>query len=63
MNFASSAQGIEVWSRILHLARAGTVSPVIGQVIEFADVPAWLERLEGRETTGRIVVRPPSAAQ
>jgi len=62
MNFASSAQGIEVWGRILHLARAGTVRPVIGQVIEFADVPAWLERLEGRETTGRIVVRSPSAA-
>jgi NADPH2:quinone reductase len=62
MNFASSAQGIEVWSRILHLARAGTVRPVIGQIVEFADVPRWLERLEGRETTGRIVVRPPSAA-
>jgi NADPH2:quinone reductase len=62
MNFASSAQGIEVWSRILHLARAGTVRPVVGQVIEFAEVPTWLERLEGRETTGRIVVRPPAAA-
>jgi len=62
MNFASTAQGIEVWSRILHLARAGSVRPVIGKVIEFTEVPGWLERLEGRDTTGRIVVRPPSAA-
>ena len=60
MNFASTAQGIEVWSQILHLAHAGTVRPVVGQVIEFADVPAWLEKLEGRETIGRIVVRPPT---
>jgi NADPH2:quinone reductase len=62
MNFASSAEGIEVWSRILHLAHAGTIRPVIGEVIEFAEVPGWLERLEARETTGRIVVRPPSTA-
>jgi NADPH2:quinone reductase len=63
MNFASSAQGIEVWNRILHLANAGTVRPVIGQVIGFADVPGWLEKLEGRETTGRIVVElsPPAS--
>jgi len=62
MNFASSAQGIEIWSRILHLANAGSVRPVIGQVIDFADVPGWLEKLEGRETTGRIVVRLPPTA-
>ena len=62
MNFASSAQGIEAWSRILQLAHAGTVRPVVGQVIEFAEVPGWLERPQRRQTTGRIVVRPPPAA-
>jgi len=41
----------------LHLARAGTIHPVIGRQIEFADVPAELEALERRETTGRTVVR------
>ncbi len=60
MNFLSTAQGVEIWSRIVHLARAGTIRPVIGQQIEFADVPAGLEALERRETTGRIVVRPPT---
>ena len=57
MNFLSTAQGVDIWSRIVHLARAGTIRPVIGQQIEFADVPAGLKALERRETTGRTVVR------
>jgi NADPH2:quinone reductase len=58
MNFLPTAQGIEMWNRILQMARAGTIRPVIGREIEFAEVPATLEALERRETTGRIVVRP-----
>ncbi|HXN61665.1 MAG TPA: hypothetical protein VN886_14560, partial [Acidimicrobiales bacterium] len=50
---------VDIWSHILHLTRAGTVRPVIGRQIEFADVPAGLEALERRETTGRTVVRAP----
>jgi NADPH:quinone reductase len=60
MNFLSTAQGIDIWSRILHLTRAGTIRAVIGQQIEFANVPVGLEALERRETTGRTVVRMPS---
>ncbi len=56
MNFLSTAQGVDIWNRILHLTRAGTIRPVIGRQIEFADVPAGLEALERRETTGRTVV-------
>ncbi len=59
MNFLSTAQGVDIWGRILQLARAGTIRPVIGQHIEFGDVPAGLEALERRETTGRTVVRMP----
>jgi NADPH2:quinone reductase len=59
MNFLSTAQGIDIWSRILHLTRAGTIRSVIGQQIEFANVPVGLEALERRETTGRTVVRMP----
>ena len=59
MNFLSTAQGVDIWNRILHLTRAGTIRPVIGRQIEFADVPAGLEALERRETTGRTVVRTP----
>jgi NADPH:quinone reductase len=61
MNFLSSARGIDIWDRVLHLARAGTIRPVIGRQIEFAEVPAALEALERRETVGRTVVRMPPA--
>jgi NADPH2:quinone reductase len=57
MNFLSTAQGVDIWNRVLQLARAGTIRPVVGQQIEFADVPAGLEALARRETTGRTVVR------
>jgi NADPH:quinone reductase-like Zn-dependent oxidoreductase len=60
MNFLSTAQGTDIWSRILHLTRARTIRPVIGGQIEFAEVPAGLEALERRETTGRTVVRMPT---
>jgi NADPH2:quinone reductase len=60
MNFLSTAKGVEIWNRILQFARAGTIRPVIGRQIEFADVPAELEALERRETTGRTVVRTPT---
>jgi NADPH2:quinone reductase len=59
LNFLSTAQGVDIWSRILHLARAGTIRPVIGRQIKFGDVPAELEALERRETTGRTVVAMP----
>jgi len=59
MNFLSTAQGVEIWSHILQLARAGSIRPVIGRQIEFAEVPAALEALERRETTGRTVVLRP----
>jgi hypothetical protein len=59
MNFLSTAQGVDVWNRSLHLIRAGAIRPVIGQQIEFGKVPAGLEALERRETTSRTVLRTP----
>jgi NADPH:quinone reductase len=60
MNFLTTAQGVDIWNRILHLARAGTIRPVIGRQIKFEDVPAALAALEQRETIGRTVVRTPT---
>ncbi len=57
LNFLSTAQGIEIWNRILQLSRAAAIRPVIGRQIDFADVPGELEALERRETMGRTVVR------
>ena len=59
MNFLSTAQGVEIWSRLLQLARSGTIRPVIGKQIDFSEVPAALQALERRETMGRTVVRAP----
>jgi NADPH2:quinone reductase len=59
MNFVSTSQGIDIWNRILQLARAGTIRPVIGRQIEFEEVPTGLEDLEQRATIGRTVVRTP----
>jgi NADPH:quinone reductase len=59
MNFLSTAQGVEIWSRLLQLARSGTIRPVIGKEIDFTEVPAALQALERRETMGRTVVRAP----
>jgi NADPH2:quinone reductase len=56
MNFLTTGQGVDIWNRILHLTRTGTIRPVIGREIGFAEVPAALEALERRETTGRTVV-------
>jgi len=58
MNFVSAA-GIDIWDRILHLTRAGTIRPVIGRHIDFTEVPSGLESLERRATIGRTVVRTP----
>jgi NADPH2:quinone reductase len=47
MNFLSTAQGVDIWNRILHLTRAGTIRPVIGRQIEFAEVPPGSRRSSG----------------
>ena len=54
MNFLSTAQGVDIWNRILHLTRAGTIRPVIGRQIDFAEVPAGLGRSRAaRRSAGR----------
>ena len=44
MNFLSTAQGVESWSHVLQLARAGTIRPVIGKQIGFTEVPVRSRR-------------------
>jgi NADPH:quinone reductase len=63
MNFLTTGQGVGIWNQILHLARAGTIRPVIGREIDFAEVPGALEALERRETSGRTVVRLPTGSR
>jgi NADPH2:quinone reductase len=55
-NFASDALGERIMREIVELAQARKIRPVVGQTIAFADIPAAIEAMENRETTGRIVV-------
>lgn len=37
---------------------AGEIAPLVGDVVGFAELPAALKRLAGRQTTGRVVFAP-----
>ena len=55
-NFASDALGTQIMSEIVELVRAKKVRPVIGEVVGFDELPAAMERMRDRKTTGRIVI-------
>ena len=59
MNFLTIADGLRIWGNILQMTKRQQIRPVVGQEIEFDDVPRMLEAIERRETMGRTVVRPP----
>jgi len=56
-NFLSRALGERMTAEIIGLVLAGAVRPVIGQIVEFDDVPAAIEALANRQTTGRTIVK------
>jgi NADPH2:quinone reductase len=55
-NFASGELGTTIMHDIVELVEAGAVKPVVGQVVEFADLPAAMEAMADRRTTGRTIV-------
>jgi NADPH2:quinone reductase len=48
--------GDRVQSRLVELLEAGLIRPVIGRTVPFGDLPAALDDMEDRRTTGRTVV-------
>src|SRR5262245_62959782 len=56
-NFASDALGAKITREIAELVLAKQIRPVIGRVVEFAELPAAIEALANRETVGRRTVR------
>lgn len=56
-NFAPASLGAQIHRELMDLAIAGSIRPVIGDVVDFAELPAALHALASRETTGRIVGR------
>lgn len=55
-NFLSRALGQQITDSVIELVRTNAVRPVIGQVVQFEEIPAAIEALANRETTGRTIV-------
>lgn len=55
-NITSRREGEEVHRRLVELLEQGAIAPVIGGVVPFASLPEALDRMERRETIGRIVL-------
>ena len=55
-NFAPEELGRTIMSKIVDLVIDREVHPVIGAEVGFDDVPAAIEALANRETTGRTII-------
>jgi len=56
-NFVSDERGRAIMREIVELVQRKQVRPVIGRVVDFEDVPAAVEAMANRQTTGRTIVR------
>jgi NADPH2:quinone reductase len=54
-NWPSRAEGQAAHATLLEMMRTGRITPSIGRELEFAEIPAALEEMEQRRTTGRLV--------
>ena len=55
-NFAPRELGEEIMATVIDLVRAGEIRPVIGSVVGFDDLPAAIDAMARRETTGRTII-------
>jgi len=55
-NFAPEALGQTIMSDIVELVVAEKIRPVIGQVVDFEDVPAAITAMADRQTVGRTII-------
>ncbi|HOW95347.1 MAG TPA: NADPH:quinone oxidoreductase family protein [Mycolicibacterium fallax] len=56
-NWPARSAGLEAHVRILEMIRTGAIHTVVGEELDWADLPAALTRMADRRTTGRLVVR------
>ncbi|MCU1392064.1 MAG: alcohol dehydrogenase [Ilumatobacteraceae bacterium] len=54
-NFAPSSLGEKIMAGVVELVLSGAIKPVIGKVVDFADVPAALTAMSNSDTVGRVV--------
>jgi NADPH:quinone reductase len=55
-NVLPRSLGEQIMHEVVTRVLSGKVRPVIGRVIEFEEIPAAIEAMANRETTGRIIV-------
>ncbi len=55
-NVAPTALGARITAEIVELVRSGAVRPVVGAVGSFEDVPALIDAMRKRQTTGRTII-------
>jgi NADPH2:quinone reductase len=55
-NFMSPELGQHITDSVVELVRTERVRPVVGQVVQFEEIPAAIEAMGNRETTGRTIV-------
>ena len=56
-NFVPASLGQTINDEIIDLVRKEKISPVVGKVVDFADVPAAIEDMGNRLSVGRIIVK------
>jgi len=56
-NFAPNALGEKITASIIELVKQGAVKPVIGEVVDFEEIPAAITRMRDRKTIGRTIIR------
>ena len=55
-NFIPAERGAEIQREIVERVLGKRVRPVIGRVVDFEELPAALEAMRDRKTTGRTIV-------
>jgi NADPH2:quinone reductase len=55
-NFVPAERGAEIMASIIELVEEKRVRAVVGSVVSFADLPAAVEAMAARATTGRTIV-------
>jgi NADPH2:quinone reductase len=55
-NFATSELGATIMREIVALVLTEKIKPVVGETIEFDDIPVAIEAMANRQTTGRTIV-------
>jgi NADPH2:quinone reductase len=55
-NFTPASLGARIMREVIDLVVAGDIHPVVGSVVEFADVPKAIDAMARRATVGRTIV-------